>query len=111
MTSPYKQWLKKMAELEDKSPSVCAGDFGNDDVSDEMVEMFEDGFTCGLTQMREMLARFVEQGGHPEVAQSMRLNWRPSWGEDPGPPSDVNADLVVDRFLEHARTLMSRNQK
>lgn len=38
--------------------------------------------------MREMCARFVEQGGHPEIAQSIRLNWRPAWGGDPGAPSE-----------------------
>jgi len=46
-------------------------------------------FKSGLQSMREMLARFVEQGGHPEVAQSMRLNWNPSWGDDPGKPDEI----------------------
>lgn len=34
--------------------------------------------------MREMVARFVEQGGDATTAQSIRANWNPSWGEDPG---------------------------
>lgn len=34
--------------------------------------------------MREMLARFVEQGGDAVTANSIRLNWIPSWGADPG---------------------------
>lgn len=33
--------------------------------------------------MREMLARFVEAES-PTIAQSIRANWIPSWGADPG---------------------------
>jgi hypothetical protein len=33
--------------------------------------------------MREMLARFVEVES-PTIAASIRANWIPSWGEDPG---------------------------
>jgi hypothetical protein len=44
----------------------------------------EEMFVEGAQAMRELLARFVEQGGHPEIANSIRLNWRPSWGKDPG---------------------------
>ncbi len=47
-------------------------------------------FRAGLQAMREMLARFVEQGGGGEmIAQSLRANWNPSWGEDPGRPERV----------------------
>lgn len=46
-------------------------------------------FTSGLQAMREMLARFVEQGGNPVIAQSIRLNWNPSWGDDPGKPDEI----------------------
>jgi len=34
--------------------------------------------------MREMLARFVEQGGDATIAASIRANWIPGWGKDPG---------------------------
>lgn len=44
-----------------------------------------DMFIAGAQQMREMLARFVEQGGDPVIAGSIRANWVPSWGKDPGP--------------------------
>lgn len=44
------------------------------------------GFREGAQHMREMLARFVEQGGDAVTANSLRLNWNPTWGEDPGPP-------------------------
>jgi hypothetical protein len=46
-------------------------------------------FHSGLRSMREMLARFVEQGGNPEIAESIRLNWNPSWGDDPGKPDTI----------------------
>ena len=41
-------------------------------------------FNLGAQAMREMLARFVEQGGDPVTANSIRQNWVPSWGKDPG---------------------------
>lgn len=43
-------------------------------------------FRAGLLACREYMARFVEQGGHPAIAQSIRANWWPQLGEDPGPP-------------------------
>lgn len=55
-------------------------------------ERAEEAFVDGLQAMREMLARFVEQGGNPEIAQSIRLNWNPSWGKDPGRPDEVATD-------------------
>lgn len=52
----------------------------------------EEAFVQGLQAMREMLARFVEQGGNPEIANSMRLNWNPQWGSDPGRPEKIPPD-------------------
>lgn len=46
-------------------------------------------FRSGLQAMREMLARFVEQGGDPAIAESIRLNWNPEWGTDPGRPEKI----------------------
>jgi hypothetical protein len=43
-------------------------------------------FRAGLLACREYMARFVEQGGHPEIAQSIRANWWPVLGDDPGAP-------------------------
>lgn len=63
---------------------------GNDGYVTE--ERAQEMFTAGLQAMREMLARFVEQGGNELVAQSMRLNWNPSWGVDPGQPSEIVED-------------------
>lgn len=47
-------------------------------------ERAEELFTAGLQAMREMLARFVEQGGDATTAASLRANWHPGWGKDPG---------------------------
>lgn len=43
-------------------------------------------FVAGAQACREMLACFVEQGGDPITAASIRANWNPSWGADPGRP-------------------------
>jgi hypothetical protein len=62
------------------------------------------GFRRGAQACREMLARFVEQGGDATTAASLRANWNPLWGDDPGPPQsiltpaslgDVAADAVA----------------
>jgi hypothetical protein len=45
-------------------------------------------FWRGAQACREMLARFVEQGGDHVTAESLRANWNPEWGADPGPPDD-----------------------
>lgn len=58
-------------------------------VTEERAQEF---FTGGLQAMREMLARFVEQGGtevNKTIAQSIRANWNPSWGKDPGRPEKI----------------------
>lgn len=43
-------------------------------------------FRAGLLACREYMARFVEQGGDKAIAASIRANWWPSLGPDPGPP-------------------------
>lgn len=43
-------------------------------------------FRQGAQECREMMARFVEQGGDAITAASIRANWNPEWGADPGPP-------------------------
>ena len=58
-------------------------------------ERAEELFVAGLQAMREMLARFVEQGGDTTTAISLRANWKPAWGNDPGPP-----DKVIDGYWE-----------
>lgn len=63
------------------------GDLGLDGYVTE--EVAEQKFVEGLQAMREMLARFVEHGGNPVIAASIRANWNPSWGADPGRPDDI----------------------
>lgn len=55
---------------------------------DRMYEAFQQG----LQAMREMLARFVENAGDATTAMSIRANWNPAWGEDPGRPETVVDD-------------------
>lgn len=43
-------------------------------------------FRAGLLACREYMARFVEQGGDKATAASIRANWWPSLGDDPGTP-------------------------
>jgi len=52
-------------------------------------DRMDDAFRDGLQAMREMLARFVEQGGDSLTAISIRANWNPDWGADPGKPDAV----------------------
>lgn len=61
--------------------------FGDDDTGHENCptdEEVKESFVTGAQAMREMLARFVEQGGDRTTAASLRANWVPSWGPDPG---------------------------
>jgi hypothetical protein len=53
-------------------------------------------FRVGASHCREMLADFVANSGDPgsdyrviagQLAASIRANWNPEWGKDPGPPS------------------------
>lgn len=67
-------------------PGTTDNDFGGENTWTD--DRMEEAFRAGAQQMREMLARFVEQGTDPDptvVALSMRLNWVPNWGNDPGP--------------------------
>ncbi len=65
---------------------------GDDDDGRVTTERCEEAFTAGLQAMREMLARFVEQGGDSTTAASIRANWNPSWGKDPGRPDEIAQD-------------------
>lgn len=56
-------------------------------------------FRAGLLACREYMARFVEQGGtdyDKKIAQSIRANWWPWLGDDPGPPRKLRYDEVAD---------------
>lgn len=55
-------------------------------------------FVKGAQVCREMMARFVEQGGNPNIANSIRANWNPSWGADPGQIGDADYDQIRSGF-------------
>lgn len=52
-------------------------------------------FRAGLLACREYMARFVEAES-PTIAQSIRANWWPNLGDDPGAPRRLNWDEVAD---------------
>jgi hypothetical protein len=54
-------------------------------VTDERAQEY---FIGGLVAMREMLAQFIEPQD-PTMAQSIRANWKPEWGKDPGRPDAI----------------------
>jgi len=51
-------------------------------------------FRAGVLAARESLARFVESE-NAAIAQSIRLNWWPSLGVDPGQPRQLNFDEIA----------------
>jgi len=59
------------------------------------LEVFGD---CDDQACREMMARFVEQGGDAVIADSIRANWNPSWGDDPGRISDADYEQIRSGF-------------
>lgn len=72
-TWPTIESLKAFQPWNKKAPAPnCGGDPSNS------------GFRNGAQACREMMARFVEQGGDSVTANSIRLNWNPAWGTDPG---------------------------
>lgn len=55
-------------------------------------------FRAGLLACREYMARFVEQGGDPAIAASIRANWWPSLGDDPGAPRQLAfSEVAIER--------------
>ena len=46
-------------------------------------------FRAGLLACREYMARFVEPQ-NPTIAMSIRANWWPRLGDDPGPPRKID---------------------
>lgn len=53
-------------------------------MSESVESIRTNAFRDGAQACREMLARFVEQGGDLSTANSIRQNWNPEWGADPG---------------------------
>jgi hypothetical protein len=69
------------------------GDGGDQDADGFTEDRVLDFWRGGLQTMREMLARFVEQGGDHSTAASIRANWHPDWGKDPG---KMDGDIPTD---------------
>lgn len=57
----------------------------------------DSSFVEGAQQCREMMARFVECAGDSVTTMSIRANWNPAWGKDPGRPK-CNATREADPF-------------
>lgn len=55
-------------------------------------------FRAGFLACREYMARFVEQGGNAQVAASIRANWWPGLGVDPGAPRQLALQELVDEI-------------
>lgn len=53
-------------------------------------------FRAGFVACREIMARFIEQGGDSVLAQSLRANWLPQLGEDPGAPRRYDFDEIAE---------------
>jgi len=60
------------------------GDGGDQDEAGFTEDRVQEIALSAARAMREMLARFVEQGGDAVTAESIRANWIPTWGTDPG---------------------------
>lgn len=57
-------------------------------------------FRAGLLACREYMARFVEHGGNPDIAQSIRANWWPALGPDPGHPRRYLFDEIAEEYTK-----------
>ena len=55
-------------------------------------------FRAGLLACREYMARFVEQGGDTSTAASIRANWWPSLGTDPGAPRKYRFEEIAREY-------------
>ena len=61
-------------------------------------------FRAGILVCREIMARFVEQGGDSKTAESIRANWFPALGPDPGKPRQLNFDEVAEEVGDNIKT-------
>lgn len=55
-------------------------------------------FRAGLLACREYMAKFVEQGGDTATAASIRANWWPQLGPDPGKPRAYRFEEVAEEY-------------
>lgn len=62
-------------------------------------------FRAGLFACREHMARFVERGGDVATAQSIRANWWPELGDDPGAPRLLDFAEVAEERVVAGKTV------
>jgi hypothetical protein len=81
-----------------------------DEIAEQQFDAaIEASFRRGAQACREMMARFVENGpptDHKVLAGSIRANWHPGWGDDPGRPNEIAHNAMGDteeRDIERAR--------
>lgn len=75
-----------------------SGEPGTGHTVNDLPSLPNSEFVAGAQAMREMLSRFVEQDGRTlpvKIANSMRLNWNPAWGDDPGAPPEGEFSLIT----------------
>lgn len=73
-------------------------DDGHGFTEDRVSEIGIECFRRGARMCREMMARFVEQGGDTTTAGSIRANWNPNWGDDPGKPTNEEYTEAATSF-------------
>jgi hypothetical protein len=69
-------------------------------------ELIKASFRQGAQACREMLARFVENSPPTDLkvlAGSIRANWVPGWGDDPGQPAEIARNALGDTEERDAR--------
>ncbi|NVB81779.1 MAG: hypothetical protein HOV81_25515 [Kofleriaceae bacterium] len=76
------EWFEANAAEQDADIRRAGWDFWLDMRDDAEANEFR----RGAQECREMMARFVEGQGLADIAASIRANWNPQWGADPGRP-------------------------
>lgn len=72
------------------------------------IALSEAGFVHGAQCCREMMARFVETSPPTDLkvlAGSIRANWHPGWGTDPGPVTGAIPDNPLGDLALHIELL------
>ena len=111
-------------ETERRVKMLCAREFMEGDFHARNQEPFksvleiQEGYDNPITQVafragfifcREYMARFVEQGGDPVTANSIRLNWIPQFDADPGKPRKYDFAEVAEADDMEAGPWRSKN--
>lgn len=68
-------------------------------------------FRAGLLACRAYMASFVESGGNKIIADSIRANWWPCLGDDPGSPrKNTFQELTVGEYGEPGFRVKTREE-